>query len=54
MIDIAEKYISSYNIDAVILGCTEIPLMIKENDLSVPAINTAQVHIDSIVRIITG
>lgn len=48
MISISETYISKYKINAVILGCTEIPLMIKENNLSVPAINTTQIHINAI------
>jgi aspartate racemase len=48
MISISETYISKYKINAVILGCTEIPLMIKENNLSVPVINTTQIHINAI------
>ncbi len=51
MVAISEHYISKYNIDAVILGCTEIPLMIHENDLSVPTINTTKVHIEAIARL---
>jgi aspartate racemase len=33
----------------VILGCTELPLMIKENDLSVPIVNTSEIHVQKIV-----
>lgn len=50
MIAIAERYIEQYDIDCVILGCTEIPLMIKEHDLSVPVANTTQIHIDAIAK----
>jgi len=50
MIEISEKYIRKYDCDALLLGCTEIPLMIKENDISVPVINTMQVHIDAIIK----
>ncbi len=28
----------------VILGCTEIPLLIKEQDVSVPTFNTTEIH----------
>ena len=49
MIEISEKYISKYKADVLLLGCTEIPLMIKEGDVSVPIINTTKVHIDAIV-----
>lgn len=48
MIKIAEKYIKSNNAEAFLLGCTEIPLMIKEKDVSVPTLNTTQIHIDAI------
>ena len=36
--------------DAVVLGCTELPLMLRPGDLSVPALDTAQIHIAAIVR----
>lgn len=49
MIEISEKYISKYEADALLLGCTEIPLMIKEGDVSIPIINTTKVHINSII-----
>lgn len=48
MISISERYIKEHHAEAVILGCTEIPLMIKEGDLSVPVINTTQIHIDAV------
>ena len=50
MIRISEEYITRYDIDAVVLGCTEIPLMIREGDFSVPVINTVKVHVDAIVE----
>jgi len=31
-------------VEAVVLGCTEIPLLIKQKDLSVPVIDTSKVH----------
>lgn len=48
MINIAEKYIQKYDADSILLGCTEIPLMIKSNDVSVPVINTTEIHIEKI------
>ena len=50
MIEIAEKYIISEKVDVVLLGCTEIPLMIKDNDLSTPVINSTDVHIRDIYK----
>ncbi len=48
MIFIAEKYIARYRADALLLGCTEIPLMIKPGDVSVPVIDTTEIHIQKI------
>lgn len=50
MIDLAEKYIKEYRADAMLLGCTEIPLAIKEGDVSVPTLNTTEIHVDAIYR----
>ena len=52
MISIAERYIRAENVDGVILGCTEIPLMIQPADLSVPVADTARIHVESIVRVL--
>lgn len=52
MITIAEKYIEHHSADSILLGCTEIPLMIKPNDVSVPVINTAQIHIEKICQML--
>ena len=50
MLNIAEKYISNNGAQAVLLGCTELPLMIKQGDLSVPVINSTEVHIKDIYQ----
>jgi len=47
-IGIIERYIKEFSIDAVLLGCTELPLIIKNGDISVPAINTTEIHIDAL------
>lgn len=35
--------------EAVILGCTEIPLLLNQDDLSVPAFDTTKIHADAAV-----
>lgn len=32
------------NVEAVILGCTELPLILDESDLNIPILNTARIH----------
>ncbi|MBC5649008.1 aspartate/glutamate racemase family protein [Christensenella tenuis] len=50
MIEFTEELIRNSHADAVMLGCTELPLMIRPGDLSVPTLDTAQIHIAAIVR----
>lgn len=42
--------ISDTKADALVLGCTELPLIIKEGDLEVPLLDTTQIHIEAIVE----
>ncbi len=48
MLDIAEKYISDCKADAVLLGCTELPLIIKNGDVSAAVLDTTAIHINAI------
>lgn len=48
-IAICEKYAAS-GVEAVILGCTELPLLLKDGDISIPVINTMELHIEETVR----
>lgn len=50
LIEIAEKYISEEKVDSMLLGCTELPLAIKPYDVSVPVLNTTEIHIKEIYR----
>lgn len=35
--------------EGIILGCTEIPLLIKQEDVTVPVFDTIQIHVDAAV-----
>ncbi|WP_426483207.1 aspartate/glutamate racemase family protein [Chryseobacterium sp. R2ACT005] len=35
--------------EGIILGCTEIPLLIKQEDVAVPVFDTIQIHVDAAV-----
>lgn len=48
MIRIIEEYIEHGNVDAVLLGCTELPLMINDRDIRTPLINSMRVHVRKI------
>ncbi|MCL1982147.1 MAG: amino acid racemase [Clostridiales bacterium] len=54
MLEIAERTLESHQADALVLGCTELQLIIKENDLDTLLIDTTETHIEAIVREILG
>ncbi|MCL2149043.1 MAG: amino acid racemase [Methanomassiliicoccaceae archaeon] len=49
MLGIIDRLLSESGADALALACTELPLMVKEGDVGVPLLDTAQIHIRSIV-----
>lgn len=50
LLAIVERLSIEDGIDGVILGCTELPLIIKKKDVSVPCLDTTQIHISRIVE----
>ncbi|MCL1918473.1 MAG: amino acid racemase [Peptococcaceae bacterium] len=50
MLGIVNRLISEHHADALVLGCTELPLMIKEGDVSALILNTTQIHVEAIVN----
>ena len=49
MLEIANRMISEHQADALVLGCTELPLMIKAGDLNTDLIDTTAIHIEAIL-----
>ena len=47
-LEICRAQIEGNVIDAVILGCTEIPLVLEPGDLPVPLIDTARCHVEAL------
>lgn len=49
-INVINSMIQQNDIKGVILGCTEIEMLLKQEDLDIPIFDTTQSHIDSIVN----
>ena len=49
LLDIIKKH-QKNGVEAVILGCTELPLIIKDNDVDLPLLNTLKIHVDAVVQ----
>ncbi|MBS4194295.1 aspartate/glutamate racemase family protein [Lederbergia citri] len=48
-LDIIKEMVQRDQIQGVILGCTELPMIIKKEDLDIPQLNTTEIHIDRIL-----
>lgn len=48
------KSLEKQGAQGIILGCTEFPLIIKQNDLDIPVYNTTYLHALAAVRFILG
>jgi aspartate racemase len=47
--EICTRHIESSGIDSVILGCTEIPLVISSDDLPIQVLDTTEIHVGAIL-----
>ncbi|HBV15351.1 aspartate/glutamate racemase family protein [Chryseobacterium carnipullorum] len=52
-ISIVEDLVNS-GAECIILGCTEIPLLISQDDISVPVFDTTKIHCEAIVEYIVS
>ena len=51
LIEIVENYKKKYeDLDAAILGCTELPIALKDGDTSIPLLDTAKIHMRKIIE----
>ncbi len=49
LIKLVERYAVEEGVDSVILGCTELPLAIKEGDVPVMVLDTARIHMEKLI-----
>jgi len=42
--------IARYRVDGVILGCTELPLLLRPTDTTTPLLNTLALHVEAAVE----
>ncbi|MBN1465689.1 amino acid racemase [candidate division KSB1 bacterium] len=47
---IVERMVQAEGIDSLVLGCTELPLLLTESRFGIPFLNTADIHCQSIIR----
>lgn len=50
LLTIIKRMMARDGIDGVILGCTELPLILPESELGIPFFNTTKIHVESIIE----
>ncbi|MCL6296710.1 aspartate/glutamate racemase family protein [Jejuia spongiicola] len=41
-------------VEGVILGCTELPMLVGENDVAIPTFDTGEIHVNKAIKIATN
>jgi aspartate racemase len=54
LLAIVKKMIEKHAIDALILGCTELPLILDKDAFGIPFLTTTAIHAESIVNFCIG
>jgi aspartate racemase len=44
------KIISNYDVEGVILGCTELPLLLHQNDTNIKLLDTVELHVEAALK----
>ena len=47
--NIIDKMRSQYGVEAVVLGCTELPLLLNSNNCSIPCLDSVEIHINDLI-----
>jgi len=50
LIGLIERYVKEQGVEGVVLGCTELPLAIKSDDVPVEVFDTAEIHMRKLIE----
>ncbi len=50
LLSIVKRMLDESSIEGVILGCTELPLILDKDEFGIPFLNTTAIHVESIVH----
>jgi aspartate racemase len=50
LLEVVGRMRERHSVDAVILGCTELPLILDREEYGIPFLNTTAIHVERIVR----
>jgi len=49
LLSVVKRMIDRHSIEALILGCTELPLILTQDEFGIPFLNTTAIHAEAIV-----
>jgi len=52
LLGIVDKMIASENIEGIILGGTELPLILKNGERDIPFLDTTMIHVEEVVKVL--
>lgn len=47
---IINRLIEKEELDGIILGCTELPMILQDRDINIPFLNTTDIHVDKMIE----
>ena len=50
LLSIVKRMVDEDLIQGLILGCTELPLILTEDEFGIPFLNTTEIHVESVIR----
>nr|WP_242834210.1 aspartate/glutamate racemase family protein [Clostridium pasteurianum] len=50
LLNIVKRMIDEDSIEGLILGCTELPLILTKDEFGIPFLNTTKIHVESIIK----
>lgn len=50
LLTIVERMVNEELIEGIILGCTELPLILTRDEFNIPFLNTTRIHVESTMR----
>jgi aspartate racemase len=53
-LDVVQRLKAEQQIDGLILGCTELPLMFPGDELGIPFLNTSRIHVEAALELLSA
>lgn len=50
LLNIVKRMLNEDSIEGVILGCTELPLILTKDEFGIPFLNTTKIHVESVIK----